>query len=78
MKPKTTYIKDKAPSLKKLQDMVGGYIQVVEIKGKQIIIDEEGKLKDKPLNEEATDLWGVDYDIIVGDAVVLSGKALLK
>ena len=40
MKPKTTYIKDKAPSLKKLQDMVGGYIQVVEIKGKQIIIDE--------------------------------------
>jgi len=78
MKTKTTYIKDKAPSLKELQDMAGGYIQVVEIKGKQIIIDEEGKLKDKPLNEEATDLWGVDYDIIVGDAVVLSGKALLK
>ena len=64
--------------MKKLQDMVGGYIQVVEIKGKQIIIDEEGKLKDKPLNEEATDLWGVDYDVIVGDAVVLSGKARLK
>ena len=75
---KTTYIKDKKPSLEELRDMVGGYIQIIEIKdGKQIIVDEEGKLKDKPINMEATDLWNVDYDIIVGDAVVLSDKALL-
>jgi hypothetical protein len=77
MKTKITYIKDKKPTLKELQKMVGGYIQIVETKGKQIIMDEEGKLKDKPLNEEATELWGVDYDVIVGDAVVLSNKALL-
>ena len=77
MKTKTTYIDDKQPTLKKLQEMVGGYIQIVEVEGKQIIMDEEGKLKDKPVNYEATELWNVGYDHIAGDAVVLSGKALL-
>ena len=43
MKTKTTYIDDKQPTLKKLQEMVGGYIQIVEVKGKQIIMDEEKK-----------------------------------
>ena len=78
--PTTTYISDKAPNLETLQKMVGGYIQMVESKtGEQIIIDEEGKLK--PLNMEATKLWFGDsplYDVLVGDAVVLSGKARLK
>ena len=76
--PKTTYIKDKAPNLEELQDMVGGIIQVIQLKDKQIIIDEEGKLKGKEFNGEATELWNVTYDVIVGDAVVLSDKALLK
>ena len=76
--PKTTYIKDKAPNLEELQDMVGGLIQVIQLKDKQIIVDEEGKLKGKEFNVEATELWNVGYDVIVGDAVVLSGKAVLK
>ena len=76
--PKTIYIKDKAPNLKELQDMVGGLIQVIHLKDKQILIDEEGKLKGKEFNGEATELWDVNYDVIVGDAVVLSGKAVLK
>ena len=76
--PKTTYIKDKAPNLEELQDMVGGIIQVIQLKDKQIIIDEEGKLKGKEFNVEATELWNVGYDVIVGDAVVLSDKAVLK
>ena len=76
--PKTTYIKDKAPNLEELQDMVGGIIQVIQLEDKQIIVDEEGKLKGKEFNVEATELWNVGYDVIVGDAVVLSGKAVLK
>ena len=76
--PKTTYIKDKAPNLEELQDMVGGIIQVIQLKDKQIIVDEEGKLKGKEFNVEATELWNVGYDVIVGDAVVLSDKAVLK
>tara|TARA_Y100000593_G_scaffold9639_1_gene17469 strand:+ start:210 stop:500 length:291 start_codon:yes stop_codon:yes gene_type:complete len=89
--PKTTYIKDKAPNLEELQDMVGGIIQVIQLKDKQIIVDEEGKLKGKEFNPEATELlalgkkingyhtqWSAGYDLIVGDAVVLSDKAVLK
>ena len=78
--------KDK-PNLKQLQKMVGGYIEVVRSADteKQIVIDEEGKLKGKPINKDATELyvgeaqddtsamW--DYDAIVGDAVILSGEA---
>ena len=85
--PKTTYIKDKTPTLEELQEMVGGYIQVVRSADteKQIIIDEEGKLKGKPINKDATELYvgeaqddtsaEWDYDIIVGDVVILSGEA---
>ena len=92
--PKTKRIKDKTPTLEQMQKFVGGYIEVVySEKGSQIIIDEEGKLKDKPINWEATEEWftesngvtmadkGYHYDeypdVIVGDAIILSGKAKL-
>ena len=83
-KPTTTYIKDKAPTLKELQALVGGYIQVVYVDdGKtQIVMDEEGKLKGKQVNLEATGVWFPDQyilpDVIVGDAVVLTKKGLMK
>jgi hypothetical protein len=82
-KPKTTYIDDKKPTLKELQTFVGGLIQVVYADdGKtQIVMDEEGKIKGKRINLEATNLWFPDQyilpDVIVGDAVVLKGKARL-
>ena len=76
---------EKELSLKEMQALVGGYIQVLESKdGKaDIIFDEEGKFKDKPVNIEATKLWlGEDianwYDVIVGDAIVCTNKARLK
>lgn len=79
-----TYHGGSEPSLEDLQGFVGGYIQVLESKnGKcDIIIDEEGKLKDKPFNRLATKLWLGDekdwYDIIVGDAVICEGDSRLK
>lgn len=43
--------------------------------GRILVIDEEGKLKDKPLNAQATMIfrtaWRVD-DWIVGDAVLVA------
>ena len=69
--PKTTYIKDKAPTLEELQEMVGGYIEVVYAKnGDQIILDEEGRLKGKPINEDASahwlgDKWDNDYSNVL-------------
>ena len=86
--PKTTYVKDRQLSLSELQKMVGGYIHVVTIETDMgethIIMDEEGKLKNKPINVEATGLWFPNQSVletpdhIVGDAVVLTDKALLQ
>ena len=83
---KTTFMdsSDIKPTLEQLQKMVGGYIEVVTAKnGDQIILDEEGRLKGKPINEDASehwlgDTWDNDTANIVGDAIVLSGKARLS
>lgn len=61
-------------SLKELQELVNGYIQVLQINDKTyMVVDEEGKIKNKPLNEKATKmvreiLLTVDY--IVGDVLI--------
>ena len=82
----TIYLSDEdgEPTLKAMQEAVGGYIEVVYAEnGDQIIIDEEGRLKGKPINEDASehwlgDRWDNDTANIVGDAIVLSGKARLS
>ena len=82
----TIYLSDEdgEPTLKAMQEAVGGYIEVVYAEnGDQIIIDEEGRLKGKPINEDASehwlgDRWDNDTANIVGDAVILSGKARLS
>ena len=88
--PKTKYIDDVEPTLEEMQKFVGGYIEVVTSAdtNSQIVLDEEGKLKGKPLNKEATELYlgeeqddtsaGWDFDYIVGDVMVLSGDARLS
>ena len=88
--PKTKYITDVEPTLTEMQKFVGGYIEVVQSSDTKhdIVLDEEGKLKGKPLNKEATELYlgeeqddtsaGWDFDYIVGDVMVLSGDARLS
>tara|TARA_X000001382_G_scaffold127959_1_gene116655 strand:- start:1297 stop:1647 length:351 start_codon:yes stop_codon:yes gene_type:complete len=52
--------KNQKPTLEELQAMVGGPVQVAmddQDLRVQIIVDEEGKLKGKPMNEEATEYW---------------------
>ncbi len=72
------------PTLSELQELVGGYIEVVQSHdgSADIIFDEEGKLKDKQVNISATTMWlGEDktlwHDVIVGDVVVCRGNARL-
>lgn len=65
---------DERPTLKKLQEFVGGYIEIVssvDMK-KQVVVDEEGLIKGKPYNEDASEEAGMN---LVGDAVILSGNA---
>ena len=71
-----------SPTLEDLQKAVGGYIQIVLIGDKQMVINEEGKLAGLNVNPEAT-RWahreggiGLD-DYIVGTVVVLEGSAKL-
>ena len=72
--PKTKIIqhKDESPSLSDAQKFVGGWVEVVQVNDGILIIDEEGKLKDKPVNEVASKMYADKYgdaDIIVGDAI---------
>ena len=77
-------IDDVEPTLQEMQKFVGGYIEVVYLnKESEMIIDEEGKLKGKSMNREATDIahdnkaiFNTDY--IAGDAMILSGDARLS
>lgn len=56
-------------TLKELQDIVKGYIEIVNLQdGRLMIVNEEGKLDGLNPNPEATKLYSYDY--IVGDVLV--------
>ena len=69
--------KNDSPSLSDAQKFVGGYVEVVQVNDGILIIDEEGKLKDKPVNQVASKMYADKYgdeDIIVGDAIYIPHK----
>jgi Domain of unknown function (DUF3846) len=63
-------------TLGELQTLVGGYIEIVRtVDGRNIVIDEEGKLKGKELNIMATRLYiHGRHDPIVGPAVIIDTR----
>lgn len=68
------------PSLDALQRLVGGMIEFVHFSdGSALMVDEEGKIKGKPVNSTATAIciakgrWG---DSIAGDAVFFSAEEM--
>jgi acyl CoA:acetate/3-ketoacid CoA transferase len=65
------------PSLSDAQKFVGGWVEVVQVNDGILIIDEEGKMKDKPVNEVASKMYADKYgdaDVIVGDAIYIPNK----
>lgn len=66
-------------SLEGMQRVVGGWIEIVPTHdGKDMVINEEGKLKDLPLNEKATEMARIfAEDYIVGD-VIIAEKGEIK
>ncbi len=60
--------------IRDIQSLCGGYIQTVLARFKDrnlvMVVDEDGKLKEKPLNVMATWLTGFTADHIVGPAVL--------
>jgi hypothetical protein len=63
-------------TLEEMQKIVGGYIECIYLPNKMImIIDEEGKCKDKPINYAATTLYVQsgncgESDYIAGDVLL--------
>jgi hypothetical protein len=71
--PKVLVVGDEAPTLEEAREFIGGNIELVHTRsGTQLIVDEEGALKDLPLNPFASQLYGGP---IAGPAMVLKGKA---
>jgi len=68
----------KANQLPHLQKAVGGYIEVVESKqsGYSIVLNEEGKLQNLPINYKATILHWHASDPLCGDVIILRTNEL--
>ena len=66
--------------LEEMQKIVGGYIEIVRLRdGRMIIVDEDGKSKDKAVNIPATNILRRDHfttDYIVGTAIVCDADML--
>ncbi len=74
------------PNLKEAQKFVGGYVEGITFpNGDYLIINEEGKLMQLPLNPEATTLWRATFtkdkyafgydDFVVGPAILIKKDA---
>ena len=81
-------VKDE-PDLKTAQEFVGGMVEGISFpNGDYLIINEEGKLMQLPLNPEATALWRATFtkdkylygydDFVVGPAILIKKKALKR
>lgn len=61
-------------ALTEMQEIIGGYIEPIRLNdGRMVIVDEEGKSKDKAVNIPATNILRRDHfttDYIVGTAIV--------
>jgi len=65
------------PTLKVVQGLVGGYAELIPLLHKpewQMVVNEDGRMKQLPYNEEASEICGRP---IVGHAVILKGDARL-
>ena len=69
----TTLELDHRPTLKEAQTIVGGYIELLKLKGTRltVVADEEGKIKNYPRNWRASGLFK-PWEL-VGDVIILEG-----
>jgi len=60
-------------TLTELQEIVGGYIELIYFDTNIMVVNEEGKLNKLPINEKATDMYidsFGDRGAIVGDVII--------
>ena len=79
-------VKDE-PQYKEVSKFVGGMVETIQFpNGDLLLVNEEGKLMQLPLNPEATALWRATFDndnfitgrkdIVVGPAILIKKNAL--
>jgi hypothetical protein len=72
-KAKLTVLRECRPTLKEAQDLIGGYVEMIEGKeGFQLLMDEDGRDKYLPINLNASAMAG---RTIVGNVIALFGDA---
>lgn len=64
--------KDEKPTLEQAQAIVGGWIEMITVGDMQILFDEKGLLKQLPLNEKASEMFGRP---LYGPVLILENKA---
>ena len=64
--------------LDELQKFVGGLIEIIKTKdGKTIVINEECKINDLPINQKASQLYQYNkFDFIVGDVLICQSNEI--
>ena len=65
--------------LTELQKIVGGLIQIVKTKdGRTMVINEEGKINNLPINQKASELYQYnEFDFIAGDVLICNENEIL-
>jgi hypothetical protein len=64
--------------LTELQKIVGGLIEIIKTKdGKTMVINEEGKINDLPINQKASELYQYNkFDFIAGDVLICQSNEI--
>lgn len=66
--------------LEELQEIVGGYIEMLYSPNEQcMVVNEEGWLNGLPVNDKATELcqeWGYGSNVVVGNVLVTSVNSI--
>lgn len=60
------------PTLETAQEIIGGYIEMIQVGDMQVLMDEEGLIKQLPINERASEMFGRP---IYGPVLILENEA---
>ena len=63
---------DEKPTLEQAQAILGGYVEMVHVGDMQVLINEEGRMLEMPLNEKASEMFGQP---LYGPVLILEGDA---
>jgi hypothetical protein len=64
--------REERPSLEQAQSIIGGWVEMIHVGDVQVLVDEEGLIKQLPINDKASDMFGRP---LYGPVLVLENEA---